>query len=52
MCKYPVGGNKEDRDRLILVVVTEKKRDSGHKLKYSECHLNRKSCDHCKMIEH
>jgi len=35
-----VGGNKDNRARLFSVVPTDKRRASGHKLKYGELHLS------------
>ena len=40
MYKYLKGGCKEDGTRLFSVVLSDKTRGNGHKLKYMKFHLN------------
>lgn len=39
VCKYLMGGSRTDRDRLFLVVSSER-RGKGYKLEYRKCHID------------
>lgn len=51
--KYLKGGCKENGTRLFSLVLSDRTRDSGHKLEHGRFHLNIRKCFHgVQTIEH
>lgn len=42
VCKYLIGGNEEQRDRLLPALLTDRTRGNEHKLKHRAFYLNTK----------